>query len=82
MVASYLGAMASAHVCASVPNFMILEWQIYYHKDPMWKEIVTFDGEEFVEDGFIKVSDKPGIGVDLNEEAMEKYAARGIPFFE
>ncbi|HMQ49157.1 MAG TPA: mandelate racemase/muconate lactonizing enzyme family protein [Saprospiraceae bacterium] len=29
MVASYLGAMAAAHVCASVPNFMILEWQIY-----------------------------------------------------
>jgi galactonate dehydratase len=27
MVASFLGAMASAHVCASVPNFMILEWQ-------------------------------------------------------
>jgi galactonate dehydratase len=82
MVASYLGAMASAHVCAAVPNFMILEWQISYHKDPMWKEIVHFDGEEFVEDGFIKVLDKPGIGVDLNEEALKKYAAKGIPFFE
>lgn len=82
MVASYLGAMASAHVCASVPNFMILEWQIYYHKDPMWKEIVNFDGKEFVENGFIKVSEKPGIGVDINEEGLKKYAAQGIPFFE
>ncbi len=82
MVASYLGAMAAAHVCASVPNFMILEWQIYYHKDPMWKEIVTFDGTEFVEKGFLKVSDKPGIGVDINEEGLKKYAAQGIPFFE
>ncbi|HEX5168936.1 MAG TPA: mandelate racemase/muconate lactonizing enzyme family protein [Cyclobacteriaceae bacterium] len=82
MVASYLGAMASAHVCASVPNFMILEWQIYYHKDPMWKEIVKFDGENFVEKGFIKVLDKPGIGVDINEEGLKKYAAPGIPFFE
>jgi galactonate dehydratase len=27
MVASFLGAMASSHVCASVPNFLILEWQ-------------------------------------------------------
>ena len=44
MVASYLGAMAACHVCASVPNFMILEWQIYFHKNPMFKEIVTFDG--------------------------------------
>jgi galactonate dehydratase len=82
MVASYLGAMAAAHVCASVPNFMILEWQIYYHKDPMWKEIVKFEGSEFVEKGFIKVSDKPGIGVDINEEGLKKYAAQGLPFFE
>lgn len=82
MVASYLGAMAAAHVCASVPNFMVLEWQIYYHKDPMWKEIVTFEGTEFVEKGFIKVSDKPGIGVSINEEAMKKYAAPEVPFFE
>ncbi|HRJ30085.1 MAG TPA: mandelate racemase/muconate lactonizing enzyme family protein [Cyclobacteriaceae bacterium] len=82
MVASYLGAMAAAHVCASVPNFMILEWQIYYHTDPMWKEIVTFEGTEFVDKGFIKVSDKPGIGVDMNEEGLKKYAAQGMPFFE
>lgn len=82
MVASYLGAMAAAHVCASVPNFMILEWQIYYHKDPMWKEIVTFEGKEFIDKGFLKVSDKPGIGVDINEEGMKKYAAQGMPFFE
>lgn len=81
MVASYLGAMASAHVCASVPNFMILEWQIYFHKDPMFKEIVKFDGEMTTK-GFIKVSDKPGIGVEINEEGMKKYATPGVPFFE
>jgi galactonate dehydratase len=82
MVASYLGAMASAHVCASVPNFMILEWQIYYHTDKMFKEIVIFDGPEFTKDGFITVSNKPGIGVDINVEGMKKYATPGIPFFE
>ncbi len=82
MVASYLGAMASAHVCASVPNFMIMEWQIYFHKDRMFKEIVKFDGTEFVKDGYLTVSDKPGIGVDINEEGMKKYAVTDIPFFE
>jgi len=80
MVASYLGAMASCHVCASVPNFMILEWQIYFHTDPMFKEIVKFDGE-MVENGFIKLSEKPGIGVEINEEGMKKYATPGVPFF-
>lgn len=80
MVASFLGAMASAHVCASVPNFMILEWQIYFHKDPMFKEIVTFDGP-MVTNSFITLSEKPGIGVEINEEGMRKYATPGVPFF-
>lgn len=81
MVASYLGAMASCHVCASVPNFMILEWQIYFHTNPMFKEIISYDGE-MVENGFITLSEKPGIGVEINEEGMRKYATPGMPFFE
>ncbi len=81
MVASYLGAMASCHACASVPNFLILEWQIYFHEDPMFKEVVSFDGPMVV-DGFIPLSEKPGIGVEINEEGMRKYAPPGVPFFE
>ncbi len=80
MVASYLGAMASAHVCASVPNFLILEWQIYFHTNPMFKEIVHYDGEMIV-DGYIPLSNKPGIGVEINEEGLKKYADKDMPFF-
>jgi len=81
MVASFLGAMAAAHVCASVPNFLILEWQSYFHTQPMFKEIIKYDGE-WVKDSFITLSEKPGIGVEINEEGMKKYAIPGIPFFE
>lgn len=81
MVASFLGAMASCHVCASVPNFMILEWQVYFHTNPMFKEIIKYDGE-MVDKGFIPLSEKPGIGVEINEEGMKKYATPGMPFFE
>lgn len=81
MVASYLGAMASAHVCASVPNFLILEWQVYFHREAMWKEIVSFDGP-MVQDGFIPLSEKPGIGVEIDEEGLRKHAQPGVPFFE
>jgi galactonate dehydratase len=80
MVASFLGAMASCHVCASVPNFLILEWQSYFHTDPMFKEIIKYDGE-WVKDSFITLSEKPGIGVEINEEGMKKYAVPNVPFF-
>ena len=80
MVASFLGAMACAHVCASVPNFMIMEWQSYFHTQPMFKDIVKYEGE-WVDKSFITVSNKPGIGVDLNEEGMKKYANPNVPFF-
>jgi galactonate dehydratase len=80
MVASYVGAMAAAHVCASVPNFMILEWQTYFDTNPMYKEIVSYDGPQ-VAKGYITVSEKPGIGVEINEEGMRKYATPGVPFF-
>lgn len=82
MVASFLGAMACAHVCASVPNFHLMEWQSYFHTNEMYRDIVIFDEENWVKDSFIKVSEKPGIGVDLNIEAMRKYTRGDIPFFE
>jgi len=81
MVASFLGAMACCHVCASVPNFQIMEWQIYMDKDPIWQDIVTYDGPR-TEKGFITLSEKPGIGVEINEEGMRKYAVKDVPFFE
>jgi galactonate dehydratase len=80
MVASFLGAMAACHVCASVPNFMILEWQTYFDTNPMYKEMVTYDGPQ-VEKGFITVSNAPGIGVEINEEGMRRHATPGVPFF-
>jgi len=80
MVGSYLGAMATAHVCASVPNFHILEWQTLSDTEPKWKEIVHYD-KPFIESGFLVLSDKPGVGVEINEEGLKKYATPGVPFF-
>lgn len=80
MVGSFLGAMATAHVCASVPNFHILEWQTLSDTELKWKEIVHYD-KPFIEKGFLVLSDKPGVGVEINEEGLKKYAMPGVPFF-
>jgi galactonate dehydratase len=42
--------------------------------------MVSYDGP-WVEKGFLTVSNKPGIGVDINEEGMRRYATPGVPFF-
>ena len=34
-----------------------------------------------VEKGFIRVSEAPAIGVEINEEGMRRYATPGVPFF-
>jgi len=83
MVGSFLGCMASAHVAAAVPNFHILEWQQEFDTAPKWKEIVKYEGSDkpFIDKGFLTVSDRPGIGVDINEEGLKKYATPGVPFF-
>jgi galactonate dehydratase len=83
MVGSFLACMASAHVCAAVPNFHILEWQGEFDTEARWKEMVKFDGSDkpFIDKGFLTVSNKPGIGVDINEEGLKKYATPGVPYF-
>ena len=52
-----------------------------FQTNPMFKEIVTFDGE-MIQNGFITLSKKPGVGVEINEEGMKKYAMPGEPFFD
>ena len=61
---------------------LILEWQIYFHTQEMFKEIVTYEGPMLTEDGHIPLPNVPGIGVEIDEDAMRKYAVKDVPFFE
>jgi galactonate dehydratase len=67
-VASPLGTMAAAHVAASTPNFMLLEFTHYVDKSyTSLTEPVSLD-----DDGFLEVRTTPGIGVALNEDVMKE----------
>lgn len=61
---------ACAQLNASLPNFFIHEIFDEYN-DPWEKEIITNPVE--VVDGYIEVSDRPGLGVDLNLEEIAKH---------
>ena len=77
-VSSPIGTMASAHVCATVPNFLVLEFH-WFHRD-YWQTIT--DGGEIIKDGRIVMSDKPGIGLELNEEVARAHQYPGTTWFE
>jgi len=78
-VVSPIGQMASAHVCAAVPNFLVCEWHWINHLET-WKTFVK-EGEIIV-NGHITVTERPGIGVEMNEEAAKRVQIPGTPWFE
>lgn len=71
-IAGPIGTMASAHVCASVPNFLVLE---FHGRDVIWWNDLIKQ-KPLIKDGYIKVTNKPGLGIDINEtflkDRMEK----------
>ena len=78
-VVSPIGTMASCHVCAAVPNFMVLEWH-WISRLKLWKEFVK-EGE-IIEKGFVTVTDRPGIGVEMNEEAAKTAQVPNTSWFQ
>jgi galactonate dehydratase len=78
-VVSPIGTMASCHVCASIPNFLVCEWHWINHLD-LWKDFVK-EGE-IISKGYVTVTDRPGIGVEMNEPAARKAQVPGTPWFE
>lgn len=78
-VVSPIGLMASCHACASFPNFLVLEWH-WVRSLPLWKSFVK-EGE-IIENGFVTVPERPGIGVEMDEEAARRSQVPGTPWFE
>ncbi len=59
------------HLVAAVPNGLIVE---YYdsHFDPMWGQVTT-ETVTIDADGYLAPPDGPGLGVELNYDALNRY---------
>jgi L-alanine-DL-glutamate epimerase-like enolase superfamily enzyme len=65
----HLSTLMSAHFCASLPNFRIMEIDI---DDVPWKdELVTVP--PVIERGHLVVPDTPGWGAEIDEKAVKKH---------
>jgi L-alanine-DL-glutamate epimerase-like enolase superfamily enzyme len=73
-VTSPIGTMASVHLCASLANFLILE---YHMIDVPWWQDMVMATEPIVQNGFINVPEAPGLGVELNEKEVVKCLREG-----
>ncbi|MCF7927147.1 MAG: starvation-sensing protein RspA [Candidatus Izimaplasma sp.] len=65
---SPVGHAANVHLSLNSHNFGILEWCGF--SDIMYE---IFPGMPYVKDGYIYTNDKPGFGIDINEELAKKY---------
>ncbi len=78
-VSSPLGMMAACHVLASVPNFLVLE--LHALNIPWWNDLCDGD-KPFVHNGFTTVSERPGIGVELNDAVAKTLLWNGDTYFD
>lgn len=64
-----LSTLMSAHLCAAIPNFRIMEIDI---DDVPWKDdMLTYVPE--IENGELKVPSAPGWGAELNEDVIRAH---------
>lgn len=67
---SPIAFMANVHTAAALSSFVALE---HHGLDlPFWNGLVTGMPEPLMQDGYVTVPDAPGLGVDLNLEAIRE----------
>jgi len=66
-------AMANVHCAAAIDNFVALE--MHSVDNPWWDDLVDVVGQDgpMIQDGYIKLPEAPGLGIELNEEAIEAH---------
>ncbi|MBC7237937.1 MAG: mandelate racemase/muconate lactonizing enzyme family protein, partial [Chloroflexi bacterium] len=76
MAETPIAAMAAVHSAAATENFLVCE---NHSVDvPWWSDLVNGLPKPLVQDGYIQVPDKPGLGIDsLNDEVIAEHLAPG-----
>jgi L-alanine-DL-glutamate epimerase-like enolase superfamily enzyme len=68
-----VGTYAQAHACVTIPSFLVMENACADH-------IIQHEGSLY-EDGYLILHDKPGFGIDLDEDYCRKNLVEGSKFF-
>jgi L-alanine-DL-glutamate epimerase-like enolase superfamily enzyme len=76
-----VACLANIHCAAATENFMVLE---NHSVDvPWWDTLVDGVEKPIINKGFITVTEKPGLGITLNDEAVKQHLLQpGSGFFD
>ena len=78
MAESPVACLAAVQTAAAMHNVLALEFNSV--DVPWWADMILGGPKPFIENGFIKVPDKPGLGFDdLNEEVLREHINPAIP---
>ncbi len=68
---SPVGAMASVHCACTLRDFVSME--NHAMDIPWWEDLVTGIAKPLIKDGGYTVPEKPGLGIELNDDVVKKY---------
>jgi len=70
--------MAAAHAAAATENFVALE--VHSVDLPWWDDLVIGPHKPIVDQGYVTVSDAPGLGIEaLNDEVIAAHISSDDP---
>jgi L-alanine-DL-glutamate epimerase-like enolase superfamily enzyme len=71
MAGTPISTLASVHCAAASENFIALEH--HFADVPFWDHFVDGAVKPLIQDGYIQVPDGPGLGFEINEEAIQAH---------
>ena len=74
-----VGTIASGHACLAIRSFVALESDSV--ELPYWQDIIKRNGPIY-KDGYLEITNKPGLGIELNEKVCRKHLSNGSGFFD
>ncbi len=75
-----VGTVPNGHACAAIRSFVTLESdrvELGY-----WDDIIQTDTGKVFQDGYLEMTDKPGLGIELNDDVCRAHLAEGSGYFE
>lgn len=72
MAESPIACLAAVHTAAALQNVLAVEW--HSSDIPWWNDLANGIANPLIDNGFVTVPDKPGLGIDsLNEELISQH---------